>query len=91
MLLSRIHEWLSSFSHYIESQDACILDDVNKIHSSMIHWMVQIIIRLAPDQDQLSEEARQTIYISSSSADKLVELANKLIEKIEAFSKSLIR
>ena len=57
----------------------------------MIHWMVQVIIRLAPDQDQLSEEARQTIYMSCASTDKLVETANNIIQKIEQFTKKLLR
>ena len=28
MLLNKIHEWLSTFSHFIESQDACTIDEV---------------------------------------------------------------
>jgi hypothetical protein len=90
MLLNKIHEWLSSFSHHIESQDACIIDQVSTIHSNMIHWMVQILIRLAPDQEDISEEARQTIYIASASTERLIETANSLIEKIDLFTQSLV-
>lgn len=89
MLINSIHEWLASFSHYIESQDACTIDQVNIVHSNMIRWMVQILIRLAPDSEELSEEARQTIYVNSDSIEKLIETANTLIEKIDSFTKKL--
>jgi hypothetical protein len=55
----------------------------------MIHWMIQILIHLAPDQD-LSDEALKIMYTSSSSVEKLIEVARKLIEKIESFTRLLV-
>lgn len=48
-----------------------------------------MLIHLAPDQE-LSEEALKVIYTSSASVEKIIEVARKLIEKIEAFTRLLV-
>ena len=45
----------------------------------MIHWMIQALIRLAPDQEEISEEARETIYTATASVHDLTFRAGDLI------------
>ncbi len=56
----------------------------------MVHWMVQALLRLAPDQEDLSEEAKKTIYASTSSKNDLVFRASNLIIDVNEFTAFII-
>lgn len=84
-----LHKWLSNFSNYVDSQNGFIVDEVNSIHHKMIHWLVQALIRLAPDKPDLSEEAKKIVYDSSSSVQELEKNSHTISEKLEKFSFAL--
>jgi len=48
--------------------------------------MVQALLRLAPDQEALSDEAKKTIYESTTTKDDLVFKANNLITIVNEFT-----
>ena len=77
------------FSHYVDSQDDFIVEEVNSIHTKMIHWMVQALIRLAPDRDELSDEAKKIVYDSTSTVETLEKIGTAISEKLEKFSTAL--
>ncbi|CAF1141397.1 unnamed protein product, partial [Brachionus calyciflorus] len=80
---------MAAFSHYVDSQDAHIVEEVNNIHTKMIHWMVQALIRLAPDREDMSEEAKRIVYDSTSTVEVLEKIGATISEKLEKFSISL--
>lgn len=51
--------------------------------------MVQVIIRLAKDRDELSEEARRLIYETTSSVENLEKISIHLGDTLEKFTNSL--
>lgn len=55
----------------------------------MIHWMIQVLMRLAPDTN-LTEEAVQVANMTNSSIDRIVETSKELIETIEDITKKLV-
>ncbi|CAF0722793.1 unnamed protein product, partial [Brachionus calyciflorus] len=88
-LINNLHRWMAAFSHYVDSQDAHIVEEVNNIHTKMIHWMVQALIRLAPDREDMSEEAKRIVYDSTSTVDVLEKIGSTISEKLEKFSIAL--
>lgn len=59
---------------------------MSTIHTKMIHWIIQVLIRLAPDQEDLSEEAKVSIYNSTDTIEVLTFRANDLMVQIESFT-----
>ena len=59
---------------------------VNDTHTKMIHWMIQVLIRLAPDSFELSEEAKKTIYTASTTVEALTHGATNLMIFLENFT-----
>ena len=85
-----MHKWLTALFQHIDTQDACLIDEVSKNHKSMIFWMIQALIRLAPDRENLSNEVKKLIYNAETSVENLIQNAEKLIETIEKFTSFLI-
>ena len=55
----------------------------------MVKWMVQILLRLAPDQAENSKEANQMALLGSTSVSKIESSAGFLSERLDNFSKYL--
>lgn len=51
--------------------------------------MVQVVIRLAKDREELSDEAKKLIYETTSSVDNLEKISLHLGESIEKFTNTL--
>lgn len=88
-LVNDLHRWMAAFSHYVDSQDDFIVEEVNSIHTKMIHWMVQTLIRLAPDREDSSDEAKKVVYDSTSTVEALEKIGTGISEKLEKFSFAL--
>lgn len=85
-----MHKWLTAICQHIDTQDACLVDEVNKNHKNMIFWMIQALIRLAPDREDLSNEVKKLIYNNETSVEVLVQNGEKLIETVQKFTTFLI-
>lgn len=81
-----MNKWLTVISHHIDTQDSVIVDDATLTHTKMINWMVQALIRLAPDQEDMSEEAKKNIYASTDTVEQLTCKANELIQQVVDFT-----
>jgi hypothetical protein len=55
----------------------------------MVHWVVQVLIRLARDREELSDEARKMIYGTTSTVENLEKIAIHLGDRLEKFTNSL--
>jgi len=87
-VLNQTNAWLSNFSHQVESQDASIIEQVNSMHTKMIHWMIQVLLRLAPDKN-LTEEAVQLTNMMNVSLSRVIETSQELIEAIDEITNRL--
>ncbi len=53
--------------------------------------MLQILIRLTPDQENISEEAKKIVYENTLTAKELEKLGLGLIEDVEKISNNLAK
>lgn len=86
-----MHKWLTALFQHIDTQDACLIDEVSKNHKDMIYWMIQVLVRLAPDRENLSNEVKKLIYNPETSIENLVQKAEKLMETIDKFTQFIIK
>ena len=74
----------------MDSLDALLTERISTIHLRLVHWMIQVLIRLAPDQEYISDEAKESIYKSSDSIENLILNSNELKDCLEELTKSII-
>lgn len=80
---------MANFSNYVDSQNGFIVDQVNSLNHKMTHWLVQALIRLAPDRPGLSEEVKRIVYDSTSNVETLEKNSHAISENFEKFSIAL--
>ena len=69
-------------------QNAC---QVSTLHSEMIRWMVQVLLRLAPDKEGNSKEAREMALLGSATLSQLHANAKSLFEQLEMFTSYVVK
>jgi hypothetical protein len=57
----------------------------------MLQWMLNILIRLAPDLDEMSEEAKRIVYENTPDVDSLERTVQTLIENLELLNKRIVQ
>ena len=60
---------------------------VGTLHTEMVKWMVQLLLRLAPDKKEHSAEAREAVLLGSATVRELQNNAKSLFQRLESFSK----
>ncbi len=60
---------------------------MNALHTEMVKWMVQILLRLAPDREGHSLEAREAVLQGSAPVAQLKSDAKSLFHRLKAFTK----
>ncbi|KAK3723089.1 hypothetical protein RRG08_037283 [Elysia crispata] len=85
-VVRKTQKWATTASNSIDSEDAKLVEQVSSLHSEMVRWMVQVLLRLAPDKDGNSKEAAEMALLGSASIPQLIEVVKTLFESIEAFS-----
>uniref|UniRef100_A0A8W8KU92 Uncharacterized protein n=1 Tax=Magallana gigas TaxID=29159 RepID=A0A8W8KU92_MAGGI len=53
----KVQKWATTASNAIDSEDGRLVEQVSTLHSQMVQWMVQMLLRLAPDHEGNSKEA----------------------------------
>ena len=66
-----------------------ICQQVSGLHTEMVKWMVQMLLRLAPDQQQHSEESKNTALLGSATVGQLQANAKSLFDRLSRFTKYL--
>lgn len=56
------------------------------LHTDMIKWMVQMLLRLAPDQKDHSAEAKQAVLLGSATLGQLQANAKSLFTQLSTFT-----
>lgn len=80
---------MDSSANGIESEDLRLTEQISCMHTSMIRWMVQILLRLAPDHPGNSREAHEAALFASAPPEDLKEAAGALCEQLSVFTKYL--
>ncbi|XP_012942468.1 axonemal dynein light chain domain-containing protein 1 isoform X2 [Aplysia californica] len=85
-VVRKTQKWATTASNSIDSEDAKLVEQVSSLHSEMIRWMVQVLLRLAPDKEGNSKESNEMALLGSASVPQLTEVAKTLFESLETFS-----
>ena len=85
--VKKVQKWASSATNYIDSEDALLVEQVSQYHSKMVLWMVQMLLRLAPDKEGNSKEAAEMALLASLPLNELHSNVKVLIEQLEDFSR----
>jgi hypothetical protein len=57
----------------------------------MVHWLIQILIGLAPNQAKLSREARNHLEANRVPVETLVKIQKSLVAKLETLTKYIVQ
>ena len=60
---------------------------VSGLHTDMVKWMVQMLLRLAPDREDHSQEAREAVLMGSATVPELKSYANNLFHQLQSFTR----
>lgn len=90
-VIVKVQKWVTTATNAIDSEDGKLVEQVNELHSDMIRWMVQILLRLAPDREGNSKEAGEMALLGSESFSQLHQNAKSLFEKLQMFSYYVIQ
>ncbi|XP_052789465.1 axonemal dynein light chain domain-containing protein 1-like isoform X3 [Mya arenaria] len=87
----RVQKWVTTATNAIDSEDAKLVEQVSGLHSEMIQWMVQVLLRLAPDREGNSKEAGEIALLASKTLNELHEGAKRLFEQLQMFSLKVVQ
>ena len=63
-----------------------VLYQVGSLHTGMVKWMVQMLLRLAPDREGHSQEAKDAVLLGSATVNKLQQDATSMCKRLTTFS-----
>ncbi|XP_052221948.1 axonemal dynein light chain domain-containing protein 1-like isoform X3 [Dreissena polymorpha] len=86
----RVQKWVTTATNAIDSEDAKLVEQVTTLHSDMIRWMVQVLLRLAPDRPGNSKEAGEMALLASRTLNELYEGAKYIFEQLLLFSSKVV-
>ncbi|CAF3331691.1 unnamed protein product [Rotaria socialis] len=90
-VLQQANKGLVSLRHYVESHNGRITDETLQLDSNMVHWLIQILIDLAPNQPKLSREGLDHLEASRALTDNLIKTQKKLCEQINSITKHIVK
>ncbi|KAL5011861.1 hypothetical protein ScPMuIL_010412 [Solemya velum] len=85
----KIQEWVKTSTNTIDSKDGILVEQVTTLRSSMVRWMVQILLQLAPNRADTSKEASDSALIGSWTIGELQAHAKTLFDQLDDFSKNV--
>lgn len=85
-MMRKAHMWSVTANNTIDSEDSRYVEQVVQFHTQMVKWMVNVLLRLAPDRPDTSQESIQQSLINSPSIPDLTEEAQLLFTQLDDFS-----
>ena len=61
------------------------------LHADMVHWMIQVLLRLAPDRDDIPPETVESVMASAPTIPQVEEKATILFDRLTSFSNYITR
>ncbi|UJR32075.1 hypothetical protein I4U23_019543 [Adineta vaga] len=90
-VLQQANKGLVSLRHYIESHNSRISDRTLQLDSKMVHWLIQILIGLAPNPPTLSAEALEHFEANRIPTVNLIKTQKVLCEEITFMTGYIIK
>ncbi|XP_014661492.1 PREDICTED: axonemal dynein light chain domain-containing protein 1-like isoform X2 [Priapulus caudatus] len=90
-VIEETRKWLTSSTNAIDSDDGRLLDDVSILHTDMVRWLVQLLLRLAPNKEGTSAEACEMAMLATTSTEQLNSSVMHLYNKLEEFCSCVTR
>merc|ERR1712226_250474 len=85
--LKSVQVWMSSATNGIDNETQKIIDKVGSVHKSLIHWMVQALLKLAPDRPDNVGDSYNAHF---ATVEQIEEQGKKLERTLTKFSEYLI-
>ncbi|XP_070532396.1 axonemal dynein light chain domain-containing protein 1-like isoform X2 [Ptychodera flava] len=79
-------KWLTTTTNGVDNEDSKLFEQVHVLHSEMVHWMIQVLLRLAPDKEGNPQEAIESSMAATSTTGEIREKANSLFERLTNFT-----
>ncbi|CAF3662745.1 unnamed protein product [Rotaria sp. Silwood1] len=90
-VLQQANKGLVSLRHYVESHNGRISDESLQLDSNMVHWLIQILIDLAPNQPTLSQEGHDHLEASRIPVENLIKTQKTLCEQLHSITKYIVK
>ncbi|CAF3964124.1 unnamed protein product [Rotaria sp. Silwood2] len=91
VVLQQANKGLVSLRHYAESHNGRISDETLQLDSNMVHWLIQILIDLAPNQSTLSQEGHDHLEASRIPIENLIKTQKTLCEQLNSITKYIVK
>lgn len=62
-----------------------------QLDSNMVHWLIEILIGLAPNQPKLSHEARAHLEANRVPIESLIKTQKTLAEQMNSITKYIVK
>ncbi|XP_075254289.1 axonemal dynein light chain domain-containing protein 1-like isoform X2 [Convolutriloba macropyga] len=85
--LKSVQVWMASATNGIDNETQKIIDKVGSVHKSLIHWMVQVLLKLAPDRP---DNVGDSYNANFATVEQIEEQGLKLEKTLIKFSEYLI-
>ncbi|XP_038045386.1 axonemal dynein light chain domain-containing protein 1-like isoform X3 [Patiria miniata] len=79
-------KWLASTTNGIDSEDSKLVEQVAVLHAEMVHWIIQVLLRLAPNQPNSPPEAVESSMATTDTIPQIQEKAAVMFDKLTRFS-----
>ncbi|CAF1214104.1 unnamed protein product [Rotaria sordida] len=90
-VLQQANKGLVSLRHYVESHNGRISDETLQLDSNMVHWLIQILIDLAPNQSALSQEGHDHLEANRIPIENLIKTQKTLCEQLHSITKYIVK
>ena len=74
----------------VDNEDAKQTECAAVLHSEMTRWMIEILLRLAPNKPNLSEEGHKTMLLARVPIGQLTSTAKSLINRLNVLTEQII-
>lgn len=91
IVLQQANKGLVALRHYVESHNGRISDETLQLDSDMVHWLIEILIGLAPNQARLSIEARNHLEANRVPVENLIKKQKVLCEQMNSSTKFIVK
>ncbi|PAA74893.1 hypothetical protein BOX15_Mlig006576g2, partial [Macrostomum lignano] len=86
MVVTEVGKWANKVASGIDSEDTRMTESAKQLHIGMLRWMIQSLLRLAPDYPGNSQEAHQAALMASATPEELLASFKELGEWLTKFT-----
>ncbi|CAK8690820.1 unnamed protein product [Clavelina lepadiformis] len=85
--MKSVQDWMKSSLNQIDAEDGKLMAQVTSVHTDMVHWMVQMLLHLAPDHESnLRDFPSETSLVTSCTVEELTRKARTIAGHLSSFT-----